>query len=326
MSVFWIEYHNPPTFADGTRTRPSRSLGLRTYVLARFHSNASFDWVKRARSFLVKDELKYRDLTAAGFDLVLSRFPAPPANDLGKLVTREASTATIFLADSESYAQQIFRAKLNDGAEFARDFDLRDVINETAEQMIREIPLYRLRPHEMAEMIEPLLMDRLATTIRFDIPLHTGAEPLRILDQIGGTLRDAEVFTARAYSLLDFGDKTDAYGEPRVAPYSRTMIGRRLLQRALAVPMIFDKDHAPSVTVLNESLNALRKGDPLSVPSLEKLIREEDSRAVDALQAADIAAGFARETLDRKGLRALAAQFHRVVLNGIDLGRIDVLR
>jgi hypothetical protein len=327
ISAFNENYDSSPTFADGTRTRPSRGLGLRTYVLARFSSSASFEWVKRARSFLVKTELKYRDLGSAGFDLVLARFPSYEAADLGRLLIREASTATIFLADSESYAQEIVSAKLKEGAEYAYDFGIPDVIRETAEQMIRDIPLYRLKPYEISEVIEPFsaFSYRFKSRTRFNMRPRSAMEPPRILQQIGGKLRDAEVFAARAYCLLDVGDRKTHQSVPEERLYSRlTLAGRGVLESALAVPMVFDRDHAASIVVLNESIHALQRTDLPFETNFEQLIREEDSRAVDALQAADIAAGFARDLLDRKGLRALAAQFRRVLLNGVDLHRLKV--
>ncbi len=326
--AFYANFHNSPSFADGTRTRQSGGLGLRTYVLARFDSNASFEWVKRARAFLVKAELKYRDLGLAGFDLVLPRFPSYDtyAEDLGRLLIREASTATIFLADSESYAQEIFCAKLKEGAEFAYDFGIRDVIKETAEQMIRDIPLYRMKLYETTEVFESFSPStyRFKSRSRFDARPRSDIEPPRILQQIGGKLRDAEVFAARAYCLLDGGGARNQ-GTPETRFYSRSILsGRGVLGSVLAVPLVFDRDHAASVTVLNKSIHALQRTDLPFETSFEQLIREEDSRSVDALQAADIAAGFAREILDRKGLRALAAQFRRVLLNGVDLHRLKV--
>src|SRR5262249_13140395 len=147
--VFDFGYDNSPTFADGTRTRPAGFLGLRMYVLARFQSNASFDWVARVRAALVKDELKYRDLVATGFDLILRRFPAFVSEDLCRLLIREAASATIFLADSEPYAVEVFQSKHQEGAEFAVDFGFQDVIRETSERMIKQIPLYRLSPFDI---------------------------------------------------------------------------------------------------------------------------------------------------------------------------------
>jgi hypothetical protein len=323
--IFDLGHHNSPTFADGTRTRPSRSLGLRTYVLARFDSDVSFEWVKRARSFLVKDELKYRDLVAASFDLVLGRFPPLGGHDLGRLLVREASTAVIFLVDSESYAQTVFRTRLNDGAEFARDFGFREVINEAAERMIRDIPLYRMRPHEIVEVLEPFSTSnyRFRSDLRFDLSSSVEPDTPQILSQIGGKLRDAELFTARAYSLLDFDDKAEAYGDYYTNPYFRSStLGRGFLRKALSVPRVFDRDHAASVKVLNESINVLQRNRPQPQTNYEQMVKEEDSRTIDALQAADIAAGFARDILDRKGLRALAAQFRKVILNGINLCRL----
>jgi hypothetical protein len=135
-------------------------------------------------------------------------------------------------------------------------------------------------------------------------------------------LRDAELFTARAYSVLEFESKIDSYGGSYTNSFRPLALGHGSLHRALTVPRVFDKDHAASVRVLNERISALQGIGLQPEMKREQLIREEDSRAIDALQAADIAAGFARDLRDRKGLRALAAQFRRVLLNGIDLHRL----
>ena len=238
---------------------------------------------------------------------------------------REASTAAIFLVDSESYAQEAFRTRLKEGAEFSRDFGFRDVINEAAERMIRDIPLYRMRPHEIVEVLEPFSTStyRLRSNLRFDLGSRLELDTPRILSQIGGKLRDAELFTARACSLLDFDDNPDSYGGPDTNPYFRTLtLGWGIFRRALSVPRVFDKDHAASVRVLNESINELHRIRMRPQTNHEQMIREEDYRTVDALQAEDIAAGFARDVLDRKGLRALAAQFRKVFLNGTNLCRL----
>jgi hypothetical protein len=277
------------------------------------------------RSFLAKDELKYRDLVAARFDLVLGRFPPLDGEGLGRLLLREASTAAIFLVDSESYAQDVFRTKLNDGAEFARDFGLRDVINEAAEKMINDIPLYRTRPDDMIEALEPFSISnyRFKSRLRFDLGSSAEPDTPRILSQIGGKLRDAELFAARAYSLLDFDEKREAYGGYETNPYFWSpTLGQGLFRRALAVPRVFDKDHAASIRVLNESISVFQRSGPQPQTNYEQMVREEDSRTIDALQAADIAAGFARDILDCKGLRALAAQFRKVILNGVNLCRL----
>ena len=53
-------------------------------------------------------------------------------------------------------------------------------------------------------------------------------------------------------------------------------------------------------------------------------IQEQDSRSADALQAADVGAGAAREIINRQGLRALANTFRTVFVNGMSLH--DLLR
>ena len=240
---------------------------------------------------------------------------------------REASAATIFLVDSEFYAQRIFREKLNDGAKFAIDFGFADVARETAQQMIKEIPFHRLQVPSMQIAADEFSLStyRFKSRSRFVFEPLSETEGPALLHRIGGKLRDAEVFTARAYSLLDVDAESDAYGSTLSNPFFRSSrLGHGMFHRALLVPRIFDKDHEASVKVLNESVLAIRRTPAGLDTKQEQLVREEDSRSIDALQAADIAAGFARETLDRQGFRALAAQFRRVVLNGIDLNLLKI--
>lgn len=106
------------------------------------------------------------------------------------MLIREAGTATIFLADSESYAQEIFCAKLKEGAEFAYDFGISDVIKETAEQMIRDVPLHRMKPFEITEVFEPFSAStyRFKSRTRFDARPQADIDPPKILQQIGGEI------------------------------------------------------------------------------------------------------------------------------------------
>lgn len=54
----------------------------------------------------------------------------------------------------------------------------------------------------------------------------------------------------------------------------------------------------------------------LSIPEKGQLIRELDSRSINHIQAADIAAGWARETLELTDERALAHTFEKLWVNG----------
>ncbi len=89
---------------------------------------------------------------------------------------------------------------------------------------------------------------------------------------------------------------------------------------------MFDEENWQTVELLNEAseqiADALVEGLPQGASvSTEPLVREADSRAFDHVQAADLAAGWAREVIDNEimdgaGVRALGTQFERVWFNG----------
>jgi hypothetical protein len=101
----------------------------------------------------------------------------------------------------------------------------------------------------------------------------------------------------------------------------RSPLAPVMLAELLATSRSFDEENPATLPVLNEAANeiglALASGFPDWVdPETKPMIREVSSRAIDEIQAADIAAGWARELLELSEVRSLGSQFERVWVNG----------
>jgi hypothetical protein len=84
----------------------------------------------------------------------------------------------------------------------------------------------------------------------------------------------------------------------------------------------YDEESPATLGVLNDAANEIAAAVECRFPDWNAggttpLIREVSSRAIDELQAADIAAGWARDALEVSDVRSLGAQFERVRANGI---------
>jgi len=285
------------------------------YVLAQFSEKSSFEWVARLRAKLDKDELKHADYLHAG--LLYS-------SDAGlwKLIDTGVSEATVFIVDPHTYVMHLLPELINSGAEYGIDFTWKDVLRHAAETMISETPAY-----ELTNSRESMELARLVSSGN---PLHglmvPNCLPLpsEVLKRLGGGVREALRFSARAYAVFDldmeFSDTpfdTEGYWF-RSSPFMTRGKLDMVLRSTLSTRRIFDKEDSRSVRIIAETADTLAKYS--YQPNFETLyIKEEDSRNADALQAADIAAGIARTLIDTQGLRALVNKFRRVFVNGINL-------
>ena len=134
------------------------------------------------------------------------------------------------------------------------------------------------------------------------------------------------MFAARAHSLFDgesWGDigpfDYDDFAD--YAPGLRARVAEMRMRAALSTPRVFDTEDGASVEVLNQTVDTMRV-NVTREPVFSPLLREEASTGTDAIQAADVAAGTARDIIDRNGVRALADRFRRVFVNGIDLQKL----
>ena len=94
-----------------------------------------------------------------------------------------------------------------------------------------------------------------------------------------------------------------------------------VLRELLSTQRGFDEEHPASAAVLNEAAETMATAltDALQLPgeiSSQPLVREFNSRDIDVLQAADIAAGWAHELVALGNEHSLGATFGRVLING----------
>lgn len=119
------------------------------------------------------------------------------------------------------------------------------------------------------------------------------------------------------YHLINATEKIDSI--PR--DIFRSPLARVLLAELLATERQFDNENPKTAAVLNRAADEIARalGEQLPVVGTmteKPLVTEVDSKAVDQIQAADIAAGWAREALETNAPSTLGAMFERVWING----------
>lgn len=143
--------------------------------------------------------------------------------------------------------------------------------------------------------------------------------PEAIKAEIGGGLKNAMIFAARAHAMFDLQniDSTTS----TTCDVFRSPLARVLLAELLATERNFDNENPKTIQVLNRMADeiavSLGKQLPLAGKITDQpLVKEVDSRAIDEIQAADIAAGWAREILETNDPKTLGYRFERVWING----------
>jgi len=137
--------------------------------------------------------------------------------------------------------------------------------------------------------------------------------------QIGGGLKHAMLFSARAHAIFDLKNL-----DPNVSTtwdMFRSPLARVCLAELLSTERTFDQENPKTIQVLNKVADeiALALGEQLPLAgklTTAPLVKEVDSRAIDELQAADVAAGWAREILETSEAETLGQRFERVWING----------
>ena len=289
------------TFADACRTEGD-ALGKK-YVLAQFRSDADLEWVRQLRSLLVTDELKYTKLRDARPKLRLQR-------ELWKKVEAGVGQATIVVIDARAFELQA-KQLIGAGANFVRD-DLANkmLIEECATAIIKHTPISYL-PQELARTVPWGTYQPIASLDDF--------APENIRKKLGGGLKQTMIFAARAHAIFDLpslDSSTTATWDLFRAPLARV-----LLAELLATERNFDNEDPKTATLLNQAADEIANalGDQLPIVgtiSDKPLVREVDSRGIDEVQAADVAAGWAREVLETNDATTLGARFERVWING----------
>ena len=285
------------SFGDATTTEgPGR-----VYVLAQVRDSADLDWVAEVRKLLVVPELKWGSF----------REHRPRLRRDGLLWSRiEAGLgqATIIVVDMDVESLRAF-STLIDERGFGFGYDWGD--SEMFDLMNRSI---------IARSPVAFLPDALARAFP-DAPTPIGTledfTPDGIRRRIGTGMRQAAILAARAHAVfdvdglrLDPGARTtqDAFNSP-YAPL--------VLTEVLASQRTFDVESPKTLEVLNEASDAIAAAlGPTIETSAGNLVLESSSAELDQLQAADIAAGWARELIDLGEQRTLPSRFEYVWLNG----------
>lgn len=321
------------TFGDSTKTEGGP---LAKYVYAQFRDDVDLDWVGRLRSSLGIEEL--------GWDAVrMSRAKLKTDKTLWMKVESGVGKATVIVSDPEPVYSTIQLAFSNRGMEEGVDYTEEDLFSGCATALVRGTPIAYFPTEMMLSLQDPPMLE-LATLERFT--------PAHIQQKIGSGLRDARVFAARAVALFDTPLTADHFGS--MSDVWRSPLSRLVLREVLATERVFDEEHPKSVELLNEAAieiagrlntdwplgdcdfdateevlegNETRlhgehrertTAEPHSLQSAgcsRALTREASSRFFDQLQAADVAAGWAREIIDTAGLNALGSKFHCVWIN-----------
>jgi hypothetical protein len=127
------------------------------------------------------------------------------------------------------------------------------------------------------------------------------------------------IFAARADAIFDLPtlDSTTS----STWDVFRSPLAMVLLAELLATERHFDNENPKTAFLLNRAADeiAVALGEQLPVFGTmtdKPLVTEVDSRAIDEIQAVDIAAGWAREVLETNEPSTLGARFERVWING----------
>jgi hypothetical protein len=285
------------TYGDATKT----SGRFQKYILAQFRSDADLEWVRRTRSKLIKSELKYGDIKENRPTLKKDR-------DLWSQIEKGVGQGTIIVIDPGEY-EPLARETLLKGDIEKAGSEIRAIVNVCTSEVLAGTPIAYL-PEELHRALDWQTTE-VTSLDRF--------KPDQLAKALGGSLKHAVVFAARAHAVFDVGlldsarRTSDALKSPRLA--------RVILPELLSTARFFDTEHPVSVDMLNEAVNVISSAMEDVFPDFDRksdkpLVIETDSHGYDELQASDVAAGWAREMLELTDARALGAQFERVLVNG----------
>lgn len=288
------------TYGDATKTEGPNQK----YVLAQFRSDANLEWLRMARSKLVKTELKYGDVKE-------NRVSLRKDKSLWSSIEKGVGQATIIVIDPGEYVPLAKETLGKDDIERAGTEE-RAIVEACALEVLSGTPFAYL----------PLDLHRTIPWVAQEITSLEKFTPSDISESLGGSLRHAVIFAARAHAIFDVGAldaakrTTDALRSPRLA--------RVILPEILATSRYFDTEFPLSVKVLNQAVDLIAEAVEEAFPEFgdvsdDPLVIETDSRGYDELHASDVAAGWAREMLELSEVRTLGARFERVWVNGARL-------
>ena len=215
----------------------------------------------------------------------------------------------VIVIDPEPTAYLAEDYYIQEQAERGKDFTDADILNICAISILAGTPI--------AYLPEKLWI-RAEGQIVFPSVNLAGFAPLDLLEKVGG-LGGAKVLAARAHAMFDVEKKRSI--EHGTRDFAVSPLRDLVFKEILSTERVFDNEHKKSVEVLNEAADAIASSMQESpwfknMRPLEPLVKEANSRDVDQIQAADMAAGWAGDILELQGVRALASTFRRVIVNG----------
>ncbi len=238
---------------------------------------------------------------------------------MSSMVKRGLGNAEITIVDRPKYQRWAFGSYLLKGAEFGFDFGWSDVNERAAELMIDDSPVGLIARYGRPYWEYDMLADNTSSGRRSEFT----AASLR--EAAGGKLKDAVVLAARSHSMLSPSETWETIAA--MQPMSR-MNFQENFERLRRMGRTFDVEHQPSVDVLNdmvaiiaEQTTRIRGAILPHIFADANPVQEHNSKAIDHIQAADFAAGWAVDLLisTNADYRQLARLFRTVLVNGIVL-------
>jgi len=276
------------------------------YVIAQFRHDAPMAWVSELRAFLIQDELKYKHFAP-------QRHRIQGNASLWKRVISGIEQAEITIVDPLSYRKYAFYDFRQQGAEFNHDFNARGVYEQASKALIEFSPL------RAAQMYDE---DQLFYSGAF--PGAGSFSTKEIIRRIGGKHKDAVITAARAHAMISPSEKRQLINLcARSTKYRLEYYREDTAEIIRKIGRVFDVEHAKSVELLNEFSE--RISEAVGIPythffdSPVRAVSEARSERIDHLQAADISAGWAVDTLlhTRGDYKVLAKRFAWVSVNGV---------
>lgn len=294
------------SFGDAAWTR---DLPLfRKYILAQFHSTSDFTWIRETRQLLGVRELKWSTLRSN--ELLLR-------DDPGRWTSIQdgINQASLIVIDTGRIHSRIFGRMLRDGAdlmEYERPEGLKLLSDISADAIIRGTPIAHLSTSLS------LAMPRTALPQSF-VERFT---PSQIRDAVGPNLQHARVFAARAHAMFDVKETDN--GELGTCDVFRSPSPSPIFTEIVHTRRSFDVEAPRTLPVLNDAAATIAScvslGGPVYPRSDQPFVYETDSVESDGLQAADIAAGYAREALTFSSDDSGVMNFRRIWINGRRIG------
>ena len=287
------------TYSDATSTRGGE---LSSYIHAQFRDDADLDWLDRVKAKLGRvDEVKSADIEE-NLHLIQGD------RDLWERFLKGIGQASMIIVEPHRVADEIRDAVTRDAED--EEHAKRLLLSSCATALIQQTPIAYL----------PIELAKVAGIAAVDVASLADFTPEGIAQELKGRLKHAKVLAARAHATFDVSSRPRSVATTR--DVFNSPLARVLLAEMLSTERVFDVEHQQSVKVINRAAENIASALE-AMPSLRidrwklPIAREDDSRARAQMQAADIAAGWARSLLDHAdGPESLANRFQRVIVNG----------